>query len=57
MPIISDKNPSVPCTADPACLRWQDRFKKLGLFCFLFFLIKGLLWLLVPAALYFFSTQ
>jgi hypothetical protein len=26
--------------------------KKLGLYAFVFFFVKGLLWLLVPAALY-----
>lgn len=34
-----------------------SRLKKLGVGCFLFFLIKGLLWLLVPTIIYIFSTQ
>ncbi len=34
-----------------------SQLKKLGIGCFLFFLIKGLLWLLVPTLIYIFSTQ
>lgn len=32
--------------------RWG---KRAGIFLFLFFLIKGLLWLIVPAAIYYFG--
>jgi len=32
--------------------RWG---KRLGVFAFMFFLIKGLLWLIVPAALVYFG--
>jgi hypothetical protein len=28
--------------------KWKDRLRKLGWAGFLFFLIKGLLWLIVP---------
>ena len=31
--------------------------KRLGLLGFLFFLIKGLLWLIVPALLYYFGAK
>lgn len=57
MSYISDKNLTVPSPATTSDNRWYQRLKKLGVVCFLFFLIKGLLWLAVPAALYFFSTQ
>lgn len=33
--------------------KWLKRFGVLG---FLFFLIKGLLWLIVPAVIYYFAT-
>jgi hypothetical protein len=57
MSSLSDKNLTVPSPAASSDNRWNQRLKKLGVVCFLFFLIKGLLWLAVPAALYFFSTQ
>jgi hypothetical protein len=57
MSYISDKNLTVPSPATTSDNRWYQRLKKLGVVCFLFFLIKGLLWLAIPAALYFFSTQ
>jgi hypothetical protein len=33
--------------------KWLKRFGVLG---FLFFLIKGLLWLIIPAVIYYFAT-
>lgn len=33
--------------------KWLKRF---GVFGFLFFLVKGLLWLIVPALIYYFAT-
>ncbi len=33
----------------------NNRLRKLGFYGFLFFLIKGLLWLIVPAALVYFG--
>ena len=37
--------------------RLPDWVKKLGLIGFLFFLIKGLLWLIVPALLIYFGIE
>lgn len=49
--LIHEKTP----TAIPAkCMRWM---KRIGLIGFLFFLIKGLLWLLIPALLYYFNAN
>jgi hypothetical protein len=36
--------------------KWKKWLKRLGVAGFLFFLIKGLLWLIVPAALVWFSV-
>jgi len=55
MSLISDKNVFEPTTEDNST--FFQRVKKLGVVCFMFFLIKGLLWLLLPIGLYFFSTQ
>ena len=56
MPLVSDKNllASAPAAENT---KFYQRLKKLGVICFLFFLIKGLLWLVVPIGLYVFSTQ
>ena len=35
----------------------RDKIKKLGFVAFLFFLIKGLLWLIVPAVLIYFGVN
>ncbi len=56
MSLISDKNLLEPAPAAEN-IKFFQRLKKLGVICFLFFLIKGLLWLLVPVGLYIFSTQ
>ena len=43
--------------------RWRDnpvlvrRLKKLGAYSFLFFLIKGLLWLIIPVLIVFFGWE
>ncbi len=36
------------------CIRWTKRIGVLG---FLFFLIKGLLWIIVPAILFYFGAK
>lgn len=36
---------------------WQTWIKRFGVAGFLFFLIKGLLWLIVPALLVFFGIR
>lgn len=36
---------------------WKTWFKRFGVAGFLFFLIKGLLWLIVPALLVFFGIR
>lgn len=41
-------------TTDRGCSHW---FKRLGLCGFLFFLIKGLLWLIVPGLLVFLGVD
>jgi hypothetical protein len=56
MSLISDKNVFESAPAAENTKLFQ-RLKKLGTICFLFFLIKGLLWLLVPIGLYIFSIQ
>ncbi|MGD8591903.1 MAG: hypothetical protein PVF82_03670 [Gammaproteobacteria bacterium] len=55
MSLLSNKN-LFPTSVEenPKLLQ---RLKKLGVVCFLFFFIKGLLWLLLPVALYWFSAQ
>lgn len=35
--------------------KFRKRFKQLGVIAFLFFLIKGLLWLIIPALLIYFG--
>ena len=35
----------------------KDRYKQLGIIVFLFFLIKGLLWLIVPALIVYFGID
>jgi len=45
-------DPPESSPASPGSRRgWPARLRRLGLAGFLFFLIKGLLWLLVPALL------
>ncbi|WP_455210596.1 hypothetical protein [Kaarinaea lacus] len=56
MSFISDKN-VLASTATAENTTFFQRLKKLGMVCFLFFLIKGLLWLLLPLGLYLFSNQ
>lgn len=36
---------------------WKTWFKRFGVAGFLFFLIKGLLWLIIPALLVFFGIR
>lgn len=46
---------SVPTpTTTKAAARWG---KRLGVFAFCFFLIKGLAWLVVPAAVAYFASR
>jgi hypothetical protein len=42
---ISAATPAVPAASPALCSRWT----RLGLAGMLFFLVKGLLWLIVPA--------
>jgi hypothetical protein len=37
--------------------RWQKWIKRFGFAGFMFFLIKGLLWLIVPAMIAYFSLK
>jgi len=47
-----EMDPPEPSPASPGSRRgWPARLRRLGLAGFLFFLIKGLLWLLAPALL------
>jgi hypothetical protein len=46
--------PSVPGKCP---IRWRSRFGMLGGLAFTFFLVKGLLWLTVPAVLAYFATK
>jgi len=54
MSLTTEKNAFTPAPAEQD-VKFLQRLKKLGVVCFLFFLIKGLMWLLVPAALYLFA--
>lgn len=42
---------------DDSSQPWQTWLKRFGVAGFLFFLIKGLLWLIVPALLVFFGIR
>jgi hypothetical protein len=53
---MSGKHVVTPAPAEENTLFFQ-RLKKLGVVCFLFFLIKGLLWLFIPVALYLINSQ
>jgi hypothetical protein len=49
-----------PMNQDKPQKRWEKLViwvKKLGVLGFLFFLIKGLLWLIIPALLAYFATR
>ena len=46
---------AMPSTAPPSDHKATPLLKRLGLAGFLFFLIKGLLWLTIPALLVFFG--
>ena len=52
----SNKNePDGKATKWYATPKWQRRLKLLGAYSFLFFLIKGLLWLIIPLLLIYFG--
>jgi hypothetical protein len=51
MATVTPRQQTVPTTVPAKCVRYM---KRLGLVGFLFFLIKGLLWLVVPALLVYF---
>ena len=52
MAITSRTEQVLPATRKGACPMW---LRRLGVAGFIFFLVKGLLWLTVPALLYYFG--
>jgi hypothetical protein len=52
--LTQDKSAATARAIPEKCVRYM---KRLGLLGFLFFLIKGLLWLLVPALLYYLGAK
>jgi len=53
MALVSRPEPLAPATRKGACPMW---LRRLGVAGFIFFLVKGLLWLTVPVLLYFFGA-
>ena len=45
------------CGANPKHMRAGKWIKRLGFWGFMFFLVKGLLWLLIPALLAFWASS
>ena len=45
------------CGANPKHMRVGKWIKRLGVWGFLFFLVKGLLWLLIPALVAFWASS
>ncbi|MBI3774045.1 MAG: hypothetical protein HY273_00555 [Gammaproteobacteria bacterium] len=52
MAIVSRSEQLAPATRKGACPMW---LRRLGVAGFVFFLVKGLLWLTVPVLIYFFG--
>jgi hypothetical protein len=52
--LTQEKSPAAGRAIPEKCVRYM---KRLGLLGFLFFLIKGLLWLIVPAILYYLGAN
>ena len=53
MAIVSRPEPIAPAARKGACPMW---LRRLGVAGFIFFLVKGLLWLTVPVLIYFFGA-